>query len=192
MRLQPVTVFCLGLLMCSGVALAQPAAPAPAGGGAPPPLTLTSTAYADGAVIPDKYTGNNPTPVSPELHWGNEPAGTVSFALIMHDPEAAPAKSSTDILHWMVFDIPATVHELPEGLPKVAEVPGGGLQAATRPNNFGFMGPGARNVYHHYTIEMYALDTKLGLPATATRAQVLAAMDGHVLTKGVLIGRFHR
>jgi Raf kinase inhibitor-like YbhB/YbcL family protein len=178
----------LGALLLAGPALAQtPAAPPP------PPFTLTSTSFEDGGVIPDKYTQASTAPVSPALAWTNVPAGTASFALIMHDPDTAPRKSSTDILHWMAINIPATATALPEGLPTGAQLPDGTIQ----PNNFsgksGFMGPGARGAaYHHYTIELFALDTKLSLGADATRAQVMAAMDGHVIGKTAIEGRFHR
>lgn len=178
------------LLLASGPALAQaPAAPATP---PPPPFTLTSTSFQDGGVIPDKYTQAVPAPVSPALSWVNTPAGTASFALIMHDPDTAPRKSTTDILHWMAFNIPAAATSLPEGVATNASLPDGTVQ----PNNFGgkpgFMGPGARGIYHHYTIELYALDNKLTLGADATRQQVMEAMEGHVVGKAVIEGRFHR
>jgi hypothetical protein len=126
------------------------------------------------------------------LHWINAPIGTQSFTLIMHDPDTAPRRSSTDILHWMAFNIPGNATSLPEGEPTTPTLADGTVQ----PNNFGghpgFMGPGARGVYHHYTLELYALDTKLNLGPDATRAQVLAAMDGHVIGKAADEGRFHR
>src|ERR1700749_4495475 len=173
-----------------GLGSAQ-AQPAPAA--APPtPMTLTSSAFADGAVIPDKYTQASTMPVSPALSWENVPAGTMSFALIMHDPDTAPNKGSADVLHWMAFNIPATARSLPENVPTTASLADGTVQ----PNNLrgtpGFMGPGARGVYHHYTLELYALDTKLNLTAAATRPEVLAAMDGHIIGKAAYVGRFHR
>jgi Raf kinase inhibitor-like YbhB/YbcL family protein len=157
-----------------------------------PPMALTSRAFADGGVIPDRYTLASTTPVSPALDWENVPAGVVSFALIMHDPDSITDKSSSDFLHWIVFNIPSSVHGLPEALPGVASLADGTTQANNRRGVPGYMGPGARNVYHHYTIELYALDTQLKLGPDTTRPELLAAMDGHVIAKGVLIGRFHR
>jgi Raf kinase inhibitor-like YbhB/YbcL family protein len=175
----------VSLLILSAPAMAQ--APSRS-----PPLTLTTSSFTDGGVIPDKYTQASRSPVSPALSWTNTPEGTQSFTLIMHDPDTAPRRSSTDILHWMAFNIPGTATSLPEGVPNTPTLPDGTVQ----PNNFGghpgFMGPGARGVYHHYTFELYALDTKLNLGPDATRAQVLAAMDGHVIGKAALEGRFHR
>jgi Raf kinase inhibitor-like YbhB/YbcL family protein len=178
----------LGVMLLSGTgaaALAQ--APAP-----PPPFTLTSSSFQDGGVIPDKYTQASPNPVSPALSWVNAPAATVSFTLIMHDPDAAPGKMTADVLHWMAFNIPAGAIKLPEGVATTPTLPDGTVQPNNTGGHPGFMGPGARGIYHHYTIELYALDTKLTLGADATRAQVMAAMDSHVIGKAVIEGRFHR
>lgn len=187
MRFIQATSFCT-IMLASGSVLAQtPATPPPV-----TPMTLTSAAFADGAVIPDKYTQASATPVSPALSWDNAPAGTMSFALIMHDPDVALNKGSTDVLHWMAFNIPASVHALPENVPNSPQLPDGTIQPKNLRGNPGFMGPGARMVYHHYTFELYALDTKLTLGPEATRPEMLAAMDGHILGKAVYVGRFHR
>ncbi len=166
----------------------QPAAPPQPG------LTLTTPAFEDGGVIPNKFTQAVPNPVSPRLEWTHVPAGVVSFALIMHDPDTAPAKKAEDILHWMAFNIPGTATELPEGVPVMAKLADGTIQAKGFRGMAGFMGPGAgaAGPYHHYTVELFALDTKLDLGPDATRADVVKAMDGHILAKGVLVGRFHR
>ena len=163
------------------------AAPAP-----PPGIILSSTSFTDGGVIPDKYTQASPTPVSPALQWVNTPAGTQSFTLILHDPDAAPQRKSDDVLHWLMFNIPGAATSLPEGIDASPARPDGSVQAKNIGGKVGFMGPGSRNVYHHYTFELYALDIKLPLGPDATRAEVLKAMDGHILGKGVVEGRFHR
>ncbi len=166
-------------------------------GGGPPPgpgLTLTSPDFEDGAIIPAKYTQNDPNPVSPKLEWTHVPAGTVSFALIVHDPDAAPQKKTDDVLHWLIFNIPGTATGLPQGVPANAKLEDGSVNAKNLRGNVGFMGPGAAAAgpYHHYTFELFALDTKLDLGPDATRADVLSAMNGHILGKGVIEGRFHR
>ena len=179
------------LLLSAGPALAQaPAAPATP---PPTPMGLTSSSFADGAIIPDKYTQAVPAAVSPALSWTNAPAGTQSFALIVDDPDTALQRTTNEVLHWAAFNIPATATSLPEGVPNEASLPDGTVQPLNTGKKAGFMGPGARgNVYHHYTFQLYALDTKLALGPDATRAQIMAAMDGHVLAKAVLVGRFHR
>jgi Raf kinase inhibitor-like YbhB/YbcL family protein len=114
--------------------------------------------------------------------------------LIAHDPDAAPDKKIVDVLHWMAFNIPGTATGLPEAVPANATLADGTIQAKNRRGAIGYLGPGAPAVgpYHHYTFELFALDTKLSLTADATRPDVLAAMDGHILGKGVLVGRFHK
>jgi len=197
------------VMLTAGLALAQERQGAP--GGAPggagrgggrgpqtPPLIMTSSAWEDGGVIPDKYTqAAGATAPSPELKWSQVPMGTQSFVLLMHDPEPVLQKGSKmDITHWLVWNIPGTSTGLPEGVAQ-GELPDGTRQVSLRSN--GYMGPGAGpGPYHHYTFELYALDTKLDIavpqPAQAaeTRTAIVNAMDGHVLGKAVLVARFHR
>src|SRR3954452_5187494 len=194
----------VAILAWSGQVSAQ-GQPAPGGQGAPPggpprppPLLMTTTAFEDGGVIPDKYTqaGGAMSP-SPELKWSQVPMGTQSFVLLMHDPEPVLNKGSKmDITHWLIWNIPATATGLKEGVAQ-GELPDGSRQVSLRAN--AYMGPGApAGPYHHYTFELYALDNKLEVPlgtpqqAAATRTAVVDAMDGHVLGKAVLVGRFHR
>jgi len=166
-------------------------------------LTLTSTAFEDGGIIPNKYTGaaNPPgippwlTPqVSPPLAWSTPPEGTVSFVLTMHDPDETVSRGAKQVLHWLMFNIPATVHELPEAVPLEAQRQDGSIQIQNVIKKPGYLGPGASSdgPYHHYTITVFALDTKLALAANATEADVDSAMQGHILAKGVLVGRFRR
>jgi Raf kinase inhibitor-like YbhB/YbcL family protein len=191
------------LALGSASAMAQ----TPAGGGqargggrgpATPPLIMTSTAWEDGGVIPDKYTqAAGPTSPSPELKWSQVPPGTQTFVLLMHDPEPVLNKGSKmDITHWLIWNIPGTATGLPENVGQ-GELPDGSRQVSLRSN--AYMGPGApAGPFHHYTFELYALDSKLdvaqGTPqqAAETRTAVINAMDGHVLGKAVLVARFHR
>ncbi len=118
---------------------------------------------------------------------------TASFVLIMHDPDNALNKTPDDVLHWMVFNIPGTARGLAGGQPTDAKLPDGTIQAKGI-RNVGYMGPGnaAINPYHHYTLELYALDSMLTLGPDATRAEVMTAMTGHIVGKAVLVGRFKR
>jgi Raf kinase inhibitor-like YbhB/YbcL family protein len=185
--------FVTGLLLSfAGSMLAQqPGAPK----GAPrPALTLSSTSFEDGGVIPDKYTmAAGANAVSPALKWADAPSGVVTFVLIMHDLDAAVQRKTEDYLHWMAFNIPASTTSLPEGVPANASLPDGTVQAKNSRGQVGFMGPGApAGPFHHYVFELYGLDTKLDLGPDATRADVLKAMDGHVVAKHSITGRFHR
>ena len=131
-----------GLLLLAGVVFAQtPAAPAPGKAPARPGLTLTTPAFPDGGEIPTKYTQAVPNPVSPKLVWSNVPANTVSFVLIMHDPDTAPQRKSADILHWMAFNLPGTASELPEGVPADARLADGTVQAKNFRGAVGYLGP---------------------------------------------------
>jgi len=196
------------LFVLAGTAVAAVSAQQPPAGGAAqgrggrgpatPPLIMTTTAWEDGGVIPDKYTmAAGTAAVSPKLEWSQVPPGTQSFALLLHDPEPVLQKGSKmDITHWLIWNIPATSTGLAEGVAQ-GELPDGSRQVSLRGN--GYMGPGAGpGPYHHYTFELYALDTKLDVPqgtpqeAAATRTAVVNAMDGHVLGKAVLVARFHR
>jgi Raf kinase inhibitor-like YbhB/YbcL family protein len=166
------------------------------GKGAPkgPGMALTSPDFQDGGIIPDKFTQAVPNAPSPKLEWTNVPMTAQSFVLIMHDPDNALGGGTEDVLHWMAFNIPGTARSLEGGQATTAELPDGTIQAKNRGGNAGYMGPGnaAINPYHHYTWELYALDSKLTLGADATRADVMKAMDTHTVGKAVLVGRFKR
>jgi Raf kinase inhibitor-like YbhB/YbcL family protein len=179
------------LMLFAATAAATAQAPA---GNRPPPLVLSSSAFEDGGIIPDKYTQKAPQP-SPSIpfSWTGTPAGTQSFVLILHDLDVVTNKTLTDSLHWLAWNIPATATSLPEGVPNVATLPDGTVQITHR-NTIGFVGPGwpGPTSYHHYTAELLALDTKLSLGTTATRDEVMAAANGHILGRAALAGRFHR
>ena len=178
-------------------------AQAPAGGGQPasqaqpprPAMTLTTPAFQDGGEIPVKYTQAGDQ-VSPVLNWTNVPPNTQSFVFHMRDPDVARNRGTEDQVHWLVWNIPGTATGLPEGVAKGEQLPDGSRQiSASGPV---YRGPGAPagGPFHHYTFEVYALDTKLdvtpGTDAWDTRTKVWAAMQGHVLGKAVYVGLFRR
>ena len=159
-------------------------------------MTLASTAFADGAQIPAKYTQAGDES-SPPLAWSIVPEAVASFVLIVHDPDAAIGSGTDDILHWMVWNLPASARGLPERLPHGPDLPDGARQiSATGPF---YRGPGAPadGPAHHYTFELYALDAAVEVPAVGqppaqTRAAVISAMAGHVRGKAVLVGLYKR
>lgn len=168
-------------------------APGAAKGKAAPGMALTSPDFEDGGIIPDKFTQAVPNAPSPVLNWTQVPDGTQAFTLLMHDPDPALNRGIEDVTHWLIFNIPGSARGLPGGVP-AGNLPDGSIQANNRGNSKAYMGPGnpAINPYHHYTFELFALDEKLPLDENATREQVMAAMNGHVLGKAVLVGRFKR
>jgi len=125
------------------------------------------------------------------------PEGIASFVLIAHDVDAATGSGTDDILHWMLWNIPAMATGLPERVPGGAQLPDGTRQiSATGPD---YRGPGAlaSGPAHHYVFELFALDTMLDVPAVGasppqTRAAVVAGMAGHVRGKAVCVGLFRR
>ena len=175
------------------------------GGQRGPAFNVTSPSFPDGGEIPLKHAGARGIGmnVSPafEFHWfqgtmpAEQPATVQSFAVIFHDIENATNRGTADTLHWSAFNIPGTAKGLPEGLGP-GDLPDGtrnGPGISARGGAPGsYFGPGAGpGPFHHYVFEFYALDTKLDLPATATREQLLAAMEGHIVGKAAYVGRFH-
>lgn len=163
-------------------------------------MTLTSSAFADGMQIPVKYTQPGGD-VSPPLAWSGAPDSVASFALIVHDVDAATegrgGAGFDDLVQWMAWNIPGSVHSLAEGIPQGGQLQDGMRQiSATGPYYRGPAAP-ATGPPHHYLFELYALDSLITVPAVgaapaATRAAVTAAMLGHVRGKAVLVGTFKR
>jgi Raf kinase inhibitor-like YbhB/YbcL family protein len=159
----------------------------------PPAMRLTSSSFADGSLIPDKYTQAGQS-ISPELSWTNVPMGTMSFMLLFHDPDVALQKKLDDVTHWIAWNISGTTTKLEEGIKEGPMLPDGGVQGKNLRGTNAYMGPGAPATApeHHYTFELFALDTKLDLGPDASRADVMKAIEGHIIGKAVYEGRFHR
>ena len=185
-----------------GIAAQEPAAGARGGqrgggppGGGGPPMTLTTTAFPDGGQIPAKYTQAGQQ-TSPALTWTNAPPNTASFVLHMHDLEAARNRTTDDQLHWLVWNIPASATGLPEGVPQGAQLQDGSYQISASGQVYRGPGAAANGPMHHYTFEIFALDTKVDVPPAAdafeTRINVMKAMQGHIIGKAVYMGLFHR
>lgn len=151
-------------------------------------LTLISTAFTNEGTIPKKFTCDA-SDVSPALQWSGAPPNTQSFALIADDPDA-PAGTW---VHWVAYDLPPTVQQFAEGVPKQEQLPGGGLQGRNDFRKIGYGGPcPPPGKPHRYFFKLYALDQKLGLRAGATKADVESAMSGHILAQGQIMGRYGR
>ena len=159
----------------------------------PPMIHITIADFADGGRVPNKYTcAASPTSPSPAITWSGAPASTQSYAVIVHDPDPVLGGSATnDVLHWAIFDIPAEAKGLPEGV-KGGDQADGSKQINNIAGNPVYMGPCAPPGHgdHHYIFEVYALNAKLGLPASTSRMDLMNAMNGKVVAKGVYIGIF--
>jgi Raf kinase inhibitor-like YbhB/YbcL family protein len=179
-----------------GVPAGQPPGGRGGGRGNVQTMTLASTAWADGGSIPVKYSQAGDQ-ISPPLTWTNPPDGVASFVLLVHDVDAAIGSGTDDILHWMLWNIPAAARSIPEAVPQGAQLPDGTRQISASGPYYRGPGAAAAGPAHHYVFELFALDTVLDVPPVGasppqTRAAVAAAMAGHVRGKGVLVGLFRR
>lgn len=151
-------------------------------------LSISSPVFQEGEGIPAKYSCEGQD-ISPPLVWGEPPAGTNSFALIVDDPDA-PGRVFT---HWVLFNLPADSRELPEAVPTQPQFSSGALQGK---NDFGKTGYGGPcpppGRPHRYQFTLYALDQLLDLKSGASKQQVLEAMQGHIFGQGQLTGTYQR
>jgi len=151
------------------------------------PLRIESPAFSEGGAIPRPFTCDG-RDVSPALSWSGAPAGTKSLALICDDPDA-PAGVW---VHWVVYGLPSGASGLPESVPASPEVPGGGMQGKNDFGKLGYGGPCPPKGTHRYDFKLYALDVETKLKAGATKAQLLRAIEGHVIAEAKLTGRYSR
>lgn len=156
--------------------------------------------FANQSSIEAKYTGEGKD-TSPRLTWTQSPAGTKSFALICDDPDAPSAKKPgpEPWVHWVIYNIPANVTELPDGVerkPQPAQVPNARQGKNSWPSdNVGYRGPmpPPGSGPHRYFFKLYALDCELKTPpGEATKATILSAMRDHVLADTQLVGTYER
>jgi len=147
---------------------------------------ITTTAFRDGGSIPKKFACDGPD-VSPALSWSDPPAGTKSLAIVADDPDAP----SGMWVHWVLYDLPPDTRKLPEGLAKDRELPNGALQGRNDFGKIGYNGPcPPRASEHRYFFKLYALDSKTGLKAGATKSDLERAMKGHILAQTQVIGKY--
>jgi len=151
-------------------------------------LQITSTAFSEGQPIPAKYSCEG-SDISPPLKWTNAPANTKSFALIADDPDAPVGTW----VHWVLYDLPPNTTELPEAVAKTQVTSSGAKQGLNSWPRLGYGGPcPPPGKPHRYFFKLYALDTMLDLKPGATKKDVEAAMKGHILAEGQLMGTYRR
>ena len=146
-------------------------------------MKLTSTAFENGETIPQKY-GRDFANVNPPLSIEDVPEGAKSLVLIMDDPDV-PAAAGVDVWdHWVVYNVSPLTTQIVENW-NVEGMSGVGTRGEKA-----YGGPRPPDREHRYFFKLYALDTELDLPEGSTKAQVEKAMEGHVLEKAKLMGRF--
>lgn len=157
-------------------------------GDVPMTFSMKSNAFTNESGIPEEFTCDG-VDNSPELSWTSPPAGTKSFALIMDDPDAP----SGTWVHWVLYDLPENVRQLPKGVQKTEKLPNGAKQGMTDFRKVGYYGPcPPKGPAHRYYFKLYALDCLLNLAPKASKADVEKAMQGHVLAEAVLMGKYGR
>ena len=157
-------------------------------------IQVTSTAFAEGQPIPEKYTGQG-ADVSPPLSWSGVPDGAKELLLICDDPDAPSAEPW---VHWVIYKIPATASGLPEGIGKKARLanPAGAFQGKNSwpsGQTIGYRGPmPPPGKPHRYYFKLYALAAKLPVEPGLTKKALLQEIQDHVLAEGQLMGTYER
>lgn len=171
--------------LVGGVAFAQ----------TPAAITVTSTTLKAGETIPKDHTADGKN-LSPALMWSGAPAATKQFAVILDDPDAN--FGGQNFVHWVVYKIPATVKGLPADLAMDATLKGpadiaGTIQGVSGFRRTGYRGPAPPpGKPHHYTFTVYALDSELALAEGLTKADLMTAMEGHIIGQGALVSIYER
>ena len=152
-------------------------------------IKITSLAFSEGDDIPSKYTCDGAN-VSPQLSWSTTSAGVKSYALIADDPDAPGG----DFVHWIIYNIPASVKELHEDVTPSRNIPDEVMLGTNSFGRIGYSGPcPPSGKAHRYFFRFYALNTILHhLESGATKKQLLNAMQGHIVDEGYLMGRYKR
>lgn len=176
------------ILLLLVVTIAAQSPNQPKGGQSSMAFTVSSPAFASGTTIPNAYTCQGPD-ISPPLNWSGSPTQTISFALVVDDPDAPVGTW----VHWVMWNIPAATNFVPENVSKQERVAGGVMQGR---NDFGKVGyngpcpPSGKN--HRYFFRLYALGVKLTLPPGTKRKELDAAMEGHILARAEYMGTYQR
>ncbi|MCK9462716.1 MAG: YbhB/YbcL family Raf kinase inhibitor-like protein [Proteobacteria bacterium] len=152
-------------------------------------MTITSTAFAEGKEIPAKHTCQGEDS-SPPLAWSAVPAGAKSLALIVDDPDAPDPKApKMTWVHWVLYNLPTAASGLPEG---AKELPAGARSGSNDWKRTGYGGPCPPIGRHRYFHKLYALDVVLPDLGAATKAELLRAMEGHIIAEAALVGTYQK
>ena len=153
----------------------------------PAALQVSSSSFKEGQPVPRQYTCDGVN-ISPSLEWTGVPKNAKTIALIADDPDAPGGTW----VHWVFYNLPAANIGLVENLPADENLKAGGYQGKNDFGKFGYGGPCPPAGTHRYYFKVYAIDRELPLKAGATKAELLKAMEGHVLSQGQLMGTYAR
>ncbi|HHW60074.1 MAG TPA: YbhB/YbcL family Raf kinase inhibitor-like protein [Bacteroidales bacterium] len=150
-------------------------------------IIVKSKSFIDGGMIPSKYTCDGAN-VSPQISWENIPEGTKSLALICDDPDAPMGT----FVHWVLYDIPPMIKELPENILPEKILPSGAKHGVNDFRKYGYGGPCPPSGTHRYYFKLYALDTMLNLEPGKKKAELLKEIEGHIIAQGQIMGKYSR
>ena len=154
-------------------------------------LLISSQAFDQGQDIPSKFTCDS-SDVSPPLSWSGVPKGAQSLVLVVDDPDAPdPAAPKMTWVHWLLYNLPPASEGLAEAVTS-AGLPAGTLDGTNDWKRVGYGGPCPPVGRHRYFFKLYALDVLLPDLGRPTKADLLAAMESHVLAEAVLMGTYRR
>jgi Raf kinase inhibitor-like YbhB/YbcL family protein len=156
-------------------------------GGKQMAITITSPAFSEGDMIPRQYTCDGED-ISPPLAWTGVPEGTKTLALICDDPDAPVGTW----VHWVIFNIPPKTEGLAANIAPKGTIEIGAKHGTNDFRKLGYGGPCPPGGTHRYFFKLYALDAETALDPGVTKAQLLKAMEGHILAEGQLMGRYKR
>ena len=184
-KLLNLSAFCLVTLLITAMVLTGCGAEEPTMSPGETILSVSSTTFNEGEIIPAKYTCDGED-ISPQISWEQPPAGTKSLAVIMDDLDA-PMGVFT---HWVIYNIPAEAGELAEAVPAISRLEDGTLQGTNSFKKTGYGGPCPPSGTHRYRFTVYALDITLDLEAEADKKHVAEVMEGHILARGMITGNY--
>lgn len=172
------------VFLCAGPANSSRATKA---GGAIMEITITSSAFSQGGMIPAEYTCDG-SDISPPLSWSDVPDSTESLAIICDDPDAPVGIW----VHWVLFDIPSGTRELPRDIPPDKILESGAKHGINDFKKYGYGGPCPPEGTHRYYFKIYALNKKIALQPGISKTELLKKMEGHIVAEGRLMGTYRR
>ncbi len=152
-------------------------------------MELNVSGFENGMQIPENHTCEGDD-LSPEISWSDVPEEARSLALVVDDPDAPMGTW----VHWVAYNIPAKLDGLPEGVSDDEQLENGMRQGVNDFKNYGYGGPCPPKGHgtHRYYFKLYALDSKLKLEPGATKAELLDAMDSHIIDEAEFMGTYIR
>lgn len=150
-------------------------------------INITSDSFKESELIPSKYTCDDKN-ISPQLAWDKPSDKIKTFAIIAEDPDAPGG----NFIHWVAFNIPANVLDLPEDVTPIKNIPEEVLFGTNNFGHIGYGGPCPPSGTHRYFFRIYGLDSAMHLEAGSEKMDLINAMKNHIIAEGELMGKYSR